>query len=176
MSPTISNRLGTLAVLLTAAVLALALVLAAQAGARARGAACTHSAAGHPRHGAHPCAGSGSVSTGKSRGRGGRSHTHLKEVRHHTKHPAKPPGSAEAGEGAEEVGESGQTEAGGQESSPGPPEALCEDGSAPETEGGGVFTCEDGSQPQCTSGLKPVVSSNGSQLLCEAPSSGTRRD
>lgn len=147
MTAATSTRTVALAAILTAAVLALALVFSAQAGARAQrahGAACTHSTAGH---GEHPCTGSGS--TGRSHGRGGRSHA--KGGGHHSRRPAKPP-AGEGGENGEETGEPGEGEAGGgtgageHGSSAGNSEALCEDGSAPKAEGGGVFTCEEASE------------------------------
>ena len=143
MTAAISTRVKTLAVLLTAAVLALALACSPQAGARARGAACTHSAPGHSQPRAHPCAGSGSTS--KPRHRRGKSHAHAKTGRHHARHPGKRP-AAEGGESGEEAGETGAggaTGAGGQQSSTGSSETLCEDGSAPKAEGGGVSPCEE---------------------------------
>jgi hypothetical protein len=145
-----STRAGALAAVLTAVVLALALAFSAQADVRAQragGAACTHAAAGHTGHVEHSCTDSGS--TGRSHGKGGRSHTHSKSG-HHPKHPTKRPAGegdegGESGESGEEAGESGETGAGEHASSAGTSETLCEDGSAPKAEGGGVFVCEEAS-------------------------------
>jgi hypothetical protein len=46
------------------------------------------------------------------------------------------------------------------------PELTCEDGSAPARRGVS-FTCADGSRPACTDGSAPVVSSDGTTLVCE---------
>ncbi len=152
MTAATSTRAGALAAVLTAVVLALALAFSAQADVRAqraRGAACTHSAAGHVEH---SCTDSGR--TGRSHGKGGRSHTHSKSG-HHRKHPTKRPAGegGEGGEGGEEAGESGEAGAGAGEhaASAGTSETLCEDGSAPKAEGGGVFVCEEASASSVTS-------------------------
>jgi hypothetical protein len=163
---TASARIGILGVALVTAVLALALALSPQAGARARGAACTHSAQeGHPR-GTHSCLGAGDA--GRSSHRHGKSHAHSRTGRHHPKHGSGHHGGAQSGgRHTNEVGTGGEEGGSGEAQAPGPLEALCEDGSAPEAEGGGTFTCEDGSEPSCAEGLEPVLSSDGSQLLCE---------
>ena len=134
MNASISTRVRTLAVVMTLAMLALALVLSPQAGAREHGALCTHSAAGHRKHGAHACTGPGAASSGKSHGRGGRSHTHSRDGGHNAKSHSKRPTSAGGGEGGEEAEEGG--EAGAHEQSSGSTsESQCEGGDSGETEG-----------------------------------------
>ncbi len=50
--------------------------------------------------------------------------------------------------------------------------ALCEDGSAPPLAGNGSFSCDDESEPACENGSRPVTSSDGSHLVCEASGHG----
>jgi hypothetical protein len=176
MAATVSARTAILVAALAAAALVVVLALSPAAGAHARGAACTHPAARHSDRDTHSCAG---VEGTDRSGHRSKLHDREKSGRHRTKHRPKRTASAEGGEGAEEASEGGEegVEVLGSERQPGgAPEALCEDGSAPEAEGSGAFACEDGSEPACAGGLRPVVSADGSQLLCEAASGDRRSD
>ncbi len=143
MTATIPTRMRTLAVVLTLAVLTLALVLSPQARAREHGPLCTRSAAGHSKHGAHPCTGPGAASSGKSHGKGGKSHTHSRGGGHNAKSPSRRPASAGGGEGAEEAEEGGEAVEHGQ-SSGSAGGSQCEGGSTSEaeTEGEETALCE----------------------------------
>jgi hypothetical protein len=161
----LSTRVATVVASVIAAAMLLALALSPQAGAKAVRAACTRPAASHSTHGAHSCT---------ARHRKGKAHPHTKSGgRRHGADSQTSTGGGQT-EGPRSGGGAGkETANGGGESDA--PEALCEDGIAPEAveagENGGeeTFVCEDGSEPACANGLTPVVSGDGLQLLCEAP-------
>ena len=121
MAAIISTRARTVAVALAAAVLVLALGLSPQASASTRGPLCAHSPARHSKHGARSCAG---ARTGRSHGRGEKSHTPPRTGGHHSNRPVRQPASTEGNEGEQDVEEVGEEEADEQESSSGAAETL----------------------------------------------------
>jgi hypothetical protein len=164
-------RAATLVTVLTALAIALALAFCPRAGARARTATCPHATTNRSRHGAHSCAGKTGRGHHKSKARmhsntGG----HQRAAGSHTST------SGNGGEGARGGAPSTSEAAGAKGRSSGAPPARCEDGSAPEPVERGengqeeAFVCEDGSEPLCAAALTPVVSGDGTQLLCEAAS------
>jgi hypothetical protein len=131
--------------LLVLSAIAVALALPQQAGARARNAACTptHARAGH---GSRTC----SAASKDRRHRKGKA----------LRHRAKPTGRRRLATGAD-----------GAPGASADAEASCPNGVDATASGEGSFTCADGSEPGCVEGFAPVVSSDGSKLLCEPESS-----
>jgi hypothetical protein len=120
------HRASTIAAFLIAAALALVLAFSSQADARAHGAACTHSAAGRSRHGAHPCG------THRLDHKGSRTHPHTTKVGGHR--------SDHVGRRQHTLGENGQNAGEEEEEEEGELEAveqegLCEEGGVCEEEG-----------------------------------------
>ena len=110
------------------------------AGAQARKASC---ASAHPKHSARTCS--------------AKSHKHKTKTEAHRKHAT---GSLHA-------------QAPGKVRSPAPatpavsPGATCPDGVNATLDEEGSFACAGGAEPGCQEGFSPVVSDDGSTLVCE---------
>jgi len=133
-----------------ATIVALLLVLSPRAMAQARSARCPSSLTAHPKRGSSACAQAGRAS---APARKSRARSRSKAKGHHSKHSKKGKHKAKAKR---------KTAPQAHAATP----ALCEDGSAPVSEGGGSFSCADESEPACSNGSAPVLSSNGQKLLC----------
>jgi hypothetical protein len=111
------------------------------AGAQAHKAACS---AAHAKHGPHACAPS-------------KGHKHKAKIEAHRKHAS----------------DSRRTSAQGTVQIPpapapsGSPGATCSDGVNATLNEEGTFACTNGAEPGCQEGFAPVVSGDGSTLICE---------
>ena len=147
-----------LALALSMATAGALLALSPQAMAQAHSAACTSSVTAHPKRGAHAC----TRAAGTSSSRKSKTHARSKAKGHHSKHAKKHKRKAKT---------KAKKHATSAAKSPTP--AVCEDGSAPVNDGGGVFTCADESEPMCSNGSTPVLSSNRASLVCGVNASGS---
>jgi len=154
------SRTAMLALALSMATAGALLALSPQAMAQAHSAACTSSVTAHPKRGAHAC----TRAAGTSSSRKSKTHARSKAKGHHSKHAKKHKRKAKAKAKAKKHATSAAKS---------PTPAVCEDGSAPVNDGGGVFTCADESEPMCSNGSTPVLSSNRASLVCGVNASGS---
>lgn len=112
------------------------------AGAQAHKAACS---ATHAKHGSHACSPS-------------KGHKHQTKTETHHKHAT----------GSRHIPAQGKVQT---PQSPGPagrsPGTTCSDGLDATLDEDGTFACSNGGEPNCQEGFSPVVSSDGSTLICE---------
>jgi hypothetical protein len=144
-----------LALALSLATLVVVLVCSPQALARTRKAACSSTHTVRPKGHSRACAQSRHASRSARRSK---AHAHGKVKGHHARHAAKKKAKKGAKSQVKQV------------------PAVCEDASAPARESEGFFTCADESEPVCRNGSIPVLSSNGSTLVCAVKPSGAVLD
>lgn len=138
------------ALLLILTVSAILLALPAASVARAHKSSCHVTSTTHSKHATRKCP----RATHKAKPTHAKRHHRAYVRTKHKAHTSPASGSAEAAEEAIE--------------------AICDDGSTPTAVEEGQFACEDGSAPECEAGLVEVLSTDGSKLLCEAPSGKER--
>ncbi len=160
-----SRSLAAAIALILSIVVAVLIAPPAQTMAQARKAVCTSSSTTHSKRGAHACA--QSKHTFRSHGKSKKSHARVKARVHHAKHAVP---TAKHADGKKPAAADRTKPPAG--TSPIP--AICEDGSAPTREASGSFSCDDESEPGCESGSTPVLSSDGSTLLCNVLASDER--
>jgi hypothetical protein len=145
------SLVAMLTLALSMATLIALLAASPQALAQAHRAACPSSSSAHRASGAHACV-QARRATGSTRRK---AHGHSKVKGHHAKHSG-----AKKGKGKKKAKRRAKSQARGVTP------AICENGSVPVNNGGGVFSCADESEPMCSNGSIPVLSSNGSALVC----------
>ena len=132
-----ARLVATLALACAAIALTFAFAASPQASAQTRKTGCVT----HAKQGHHTC--SASKKGHKRHGKSG-----SKGKAHHAKHAVKHKAGAPGATGAASA-------------------ASCSDGTNATLDGEGSFTCANGSEAGCEEGFAPVISSDGSTLLCE---------
>jgi hypothetical protein len=111
------------------------------AGAQAHKAACSATRA---KHGPHACAPS-------------KAHKHKAKIGAHHKHAS----------GSRRTSAQGTVQTPSAPAPGGSPGATCSDGVNATLDEEGTFACANGAEPVCQEGFAPVVSGDGSTLICE---------
>ena len=138
---------AVLALALSIVAIVAVLVLSPQALAHGHKAACSSSAT-HSKHGARACVQSRRAAKSHKR----KAHARPKVKGHHSKHAATTNKTTK--KKAKSPTGTIQTP------------AVCEDGIVPVRESDGFFSCDDESEPGCENGSTPMLTPNGTKLIC----------